>query len=151
MVAKVKIDRKFLDRIKKRFSKEIPNLLRREIVEKSIKKGISPVKGQRKFKQYSESYKKAIRKRQIKGKNKFSPVNMTVTGDMLKSFFAKADGDKVRVGFKDPLAFIHNDLGASTKKVKRRLLPTKPKEEFNRSIFRNLRRKLIEIINKETR
>lgn len=148
---KVKLDKRLVARIQKRFQKEIPDLLEKEIVDRSIKKGISPVKGQRRFQKYSNSYRRSIKDGRIKGKNKISPVNMIVTGTMLKSFFVRPFRNGVKIGFLDPLAVIHNDLGASVRKVIRRLLPTKPNEEFNRSIFINLRRTLRKIIRQETR
>lgn len=148
---KVKLDKKLTERIRKKFQQKLEGILENEIVEKSIKKGISPVKGQRKFQQYSENYKDSIRRGRVEGKRKISPVTMQQTGTMLKSFYVKPTKKGVRVGFLDPLAVIHNDLGTRFGKVIRRLLPTNPQESFNVSIFRNLRRTLQDIIKKETR
>lgn len=70
---------------------------------------------------------------------KISPVNLRLSGGLHKSLFAKTTGGlnsayRLVVGFTDKLADIHNRQGAGKSKVKRRLLPTKSGEQFNRRI-----------------
>lgn len=71
---------------------------------------------------------------------RISPVNLRLSGDLHKSLFARTIGGFIKepyvllVGFKHKLADIHNRLGAGKSKVKRRLLPTKSGESFNRRI-----------------
>lgn len=74
-----------------------------------IKKGISPVEGYGRFDQYSDSYKKAIQAKQIKGKKKISPVNLTKTGAMLKSMSFITRAGKLFFRYTDKKAIWHND------------------------------------------
>ena len=125
-----------LPQIKKEFTKHENAEKIETAIKKHINSGKSPVRGYA-FKPYSKSYKK------VKGKG--SPVDMLVTGDMLMSLFIeKTRKGSFRIGFGDKKADYHNRLGASKKKVIRRLLPTKRGERFAYPL-----QKLIErIINK---
>ena len=69
---------------------------------------------------------------------KVSPVNLKLTGEMLKSMFVRPIQRGLLIGFDNKLADIHNRLGAGKKKVIRRLLPTNDGESFNRSITNKL-------------
>lgn len=139
--------RKF-KRLIRDLKKEIPETLRDSIL-KDIGGGRSPVKGKDRFKQYSDGYKKKIKG----GKDVFSlkrirPINMTLTGEMISSFFSRLKGNTIVIGFDDPKADFHNRLGAGKSKVVRRLLPTQSGEEFNRSIQTDLRDTLNRVANK---
>ena len=108
------------------------------IVRNNIQKGVSPVKGKR-FERYSDTYLNKIKKRQTGVAFKaVSPINMTLTGKMLKSFFLKKKPEKSSsvIGFDNDLADIHNRQGSGKSKTVRRLLPTNRGEEFNRDIDR---------------
>jgi phage gpG-like protein len=138
LTTKVKINlsnvRKKLGKLKEAALPTIERTLEIEIL-KNIKSGVSPVKGQGFFVPYSKSYTDAI----IAGRyRKFGkrrrPINLTLSGDLLDSFFIKAGEKKITLGFTNELAEIHNTLGASKKKVIRRLLPTESGEKFNDSI-----------------
>lgn len=80
---------------------------------------------------------------------KISPVNMKLSGELIKSFFVKVKKNRITLGFRNKLADIHNRLGPGGKKsAVRRLLPTRPNERFNRNITLELRRTLVDIIKK---
>lgn len=116
--------------------------------------GVSPVEGQR-WQKYSDSYKDVIRGKKtfrktktgktlvfnapdeqfLKNKKKISPVNLKLTGGLWSSLFVNTFSTKIVIGFKSFLAEIHNNLGASKKKVIRRLLPTESGEKLNEGIM----------------
>ena len=85
-------------------------------------------------------------------KNK-SPVNLNATGEMMGSMYTKKDKSNLAiwVGFKDKKAKYHDILGASKKKVIRRLLPTRQGEKFKPNIDRALKQyckqSLYEVLN----
>jgi hypothetical protein len=85
----------------------------------------------------------------LKGK-KLSPVNMTVTGAMLKSLTAKISGKFIQLKFSDKLAYIHDTLGAGKSKVKRRLLPHSG-EKFTKRINDKLKQSLKDSIAKQAK
>jgi hypothetical protein len=68
----------------------------------NIAAGISPVRWEGRFEGYSESYKAAIRrgKKDLKGKT-VRPVNLSVTGDLMREYTHEGDENTVRVGFVD--------------------------------------------------
>jgi len=106
---------------------------------RSILRGVSPVKGKGKFKRYSKSYINQIRTAALGIPKNTSPVNLKLSGQLLKSFFIKGKikrkkGAELEIGFKDELADIHNRRGAGKSKVVRRMLPTKAGEQFTRRI-----------------
>lgn len=146
--------------------KEYAKTARRPLVSairKDILRGVSPVRGER-FPKYSKSYKEQIRGKAYYFTNKngkvvrvvnpkltalevalkgISPVNLKVTGQMLKSLTSKLRGSffglvgpKLIIMFKDEVAQYHNELGAGPPKVLRRLLPTDEGEKFNLRITR---------------
>ena len=90
-----------------------------------ISQGRSPVFGKQ-FKQYSTEYAK------IKGGRK--PVDMNLSGDMLKSLEVKPKGNSFIVRFKSKIAKFHNETG----RVIRRLLPSKNGERFKKSIEKEI-------------
>ena len=105
----------------------------RDGVRDSIKRGVSPVKGFGRFQQYSESYKAHIKKKKPNGK-RIRPINLTLTGALMRSLFVKVLKNSVVIGFDNKLANIHNKEGAGKSKVIRRMLPTNKGEKFSRSI-----------------
>ena len=101
------------------------------IVEEMVQ-GRSPVKG-KKWKKYSASYAKKKRGNE----SDTTPVDMTVTGDLIKSLkLIKQRNGEFIVKFKGQavLARYHDFSGAGKSKVIRRLLPRESGEEFKRSI-----------------
>lgn len=134
----LKLFRKQLDELERTIGEVIEQDLKKEVID-SIERGVSPVKGQGRFDQYSESYKGIIR-RDLSGFGKKNrPVNLKVSGVLLDSVFTEVKNNKVTIGFKDELFDIHNRQGAGKSKVVRRMLPTQTGEEFTRSITLRLR------------
>ncbi len=162
-------------------------------VIREISEGRSPVKGKRRFKRYSESYRSVINgekafftnsngkvvviesvddietfrpsqsaRRQNERNQEFiedfteqyegkslSPVNLKVTGTLLRSIFSRAVGsNKLVIGFDNFLADIHNRQGAGKSKVVRRMLPTNKGETFSDSIFEAILARLNKIANR---
>lgn len=132
--------RKKIDKAKSQVGAAIEKELRKEVL-KDIKAGRSPVKGQGRFKRYSDSYRKLI-KRSLGGIKKPSPVNLELTGELLDSVFTQVKNNKVTIGFKDKKFEYHNE-GKGNLPV-RRILPTKGGEEFNRSITLRIRELVLE-------
>lgn len=127
--------------------KDMPNKIE-DIVLERISKGISPVLGQGRFKPYSDSYKKQIRKGRYRGKS-IRPVNLYLTGEMIKTFFVNPKGNGFRIGFTSDLADVHNRLGPRGKReFIRRLLPTIPGEQFTKSIIKDIINELKGILRK---
>lgn len=106
----------------------------KDLVSASITNGISPVEGQGRFIKYSDSYQSAIKKNRYKEFNKkLRPVNLTLSGKMMKSLYVKKTEEGFIIGFRDELAFIHTVLGAGKVKAIRKLLPQEG-EYFSRTI-----------------
>ena len=109
--------------------------LEKQII-KEIEGGRSPVKAKGRFQRYSDSYRQQIRKNRFSNKRP-SPVNLRLTGKLMKSLFIKAVGtNKIRIGFDNFLADIHNRQGAGKSKTVRRMLPTEIGETFTDNIFK---------------
>jgi len=145
-MAKVNVDfgdaKEDIKKFKLKAKGRVAKSLEKEIV-KSIERGVSPVKGKIRFPNYSRSYQKEIRAGRVDGK-RARPVNLKVTGELLKSIFFKITKKGVLIGFDNFLADIHNRRGAGKSKVVRRMLPTNQGEEFSRSITLRMR----EVLNK---
>lgn len=147
--------------------KAIKQVLDEEIV-KTIEQGRSPVKGVGRYERYSDSYRDAIqgkatfftkdgslrvpRKGRNKKTNRFienrtaklypnkkrSPVNLKVTGKLLKSYFSKfIRGGTLEIGFRDPKAAFHDRPAANSPIPARPMLPRDGKV-FNVNIQRKL-------------
>lgn len=162
--------RRRITKAQKKALKDVKRVLDKEIV-KTIESGSSPVKGKGRFKKYSDSYKDQIRgkaeffkdkqgrTRRIEvdqkdrevvsflkakfGNKKISPVNLKLSGKLLKSYFSKLRGFKNQliIGFDNELADIHNNKGAGKSKVVRRMLPNDG-ERFNARINRKIKNAL---------
>jgi len=111
---KFKFGQMFKD-IKEDFSKAENRRAFKTLLQETIYSGISPVAGKR-FKNYTKEYG------ELKGKK--SPVDMTVTGDMLDSINieSKNEGKTLLIKFTDEKAKYHDKLGAGKSKIIRRLL-----------------------------
>jgi len=120
-------------------------------VKAQIKRGISPVEGSLKFERYSESYREAIQKKRGEAKKKQgkkSPVDMTLSGDMLKALEVVRRSGKVFMEFTGKetaeRAYFHNNSGAGKSRKIRRLLPDANGERFNTV----LQRKFVAIVKR---
>lgn len=118
----------------------------RKIISKT---GTSPVEGLGRFQKYSDSYLTAIKRDGLNVGKKKSPVNMTLTGEMVYSLEAvdKKSG-AVDIRFDDKKAVFHNDKGAGKAKTIRRLLPTQSGERFTTRIQREVVKAFKEIVKK---
>jgi hypothetical protein len=136
------------------------------VVRNVILAGISPVKGAgSRFQKYSKGYLNKIsgkvefttkegekvrfnaRSKNIPSDKKKSPVNLKLSGEMLKSLrFNKKNGEMY---FKDEKAYWHND-GEGSLPV-RRLIPDKDGEEFSRLIQNKIADDLSSVLGKSLR
>ena len=149
---KVKLDvMGVIDRTREHFGEEVKNKFAGELIN-SISKGVNPVNDRTvKYQQYSEGYKKQIKKKKIDGKSKISPVTLHQTGALHKSLVMIDTEKGVRVYFTDEKAIFHNELGAGRSKVIRRLLPTGEGERFNSSLFNRIIKYLKDSLSKATK
>jgi len=124
----------------------------KEDIVNTIKRGNSPVKGERRFVDYSDSYKAAIRGevrfftdkqgkvRPILGGavglgygKKLRPINLTLSGKMLNSVKGRVTDRGISLWFTSPIAKYHNIEGAGKSKTIRRMLP-KSNEDLKESV-----------------
>ena len=73
-------------------SPEFERVMQKAIIDDHILKGKSPIQGQGKFKKYSDSYKRDIRRRLKAFGKRVRPVNLKLSGQMLSTFFVKFRG-----------------------------------------------------------
>ena len=152
-----KINKKQLDKyIKKSFNKilklsrkELPPVLKEEIIDNHILKGKSPVDGEGRFDKYSPSYTRQIRKKKFKKyKKRTRPINLKLSGDLIESFYIKPNWqNKFRIGFTDPKAVYHDKDGAGKGKKIRRMLP-RDGEQFTSRIRRKVKNVFKNIIKR---
>jgi hypothetical protein len=129
--------------------KEASKLMEQDIVASS-ERGASPVEGEKRFVEYSPSYKKAIKKGRY-GSKKIRPVNLHLSGDMLKSIKSKKTSDGFSISFTKTvkgknLAEIHSFEGAGKSKTIRKILPSE-NEEYKKSIKKRAKEHLKKITN----
>ena len=127
----------------KRISRALPSL-----IKKSILSGISPVGGQGRFEKYSPSYLKAIKSGYVGHGKTPRPVNLKVTGDLLKAINGRVKKDRLEIYLKHELAIIHNSKGAGKSKVLRRILPTEKGEKFSTALMSYLKKEVIKAAKK---
>ena len=127
----------------------ITDRFKQELLD-SMNRGVSPVEGQGRWQDYSDSYKNQIggRFKSSSGRivkkefgSKFAkfgktvrPVNLKLSGGLQRSLRVLNTVKGFRVEFNSPLADIHDRLGAGRKRVKRRLLP-RGNERFSRALM----------------
>ena len=157
-MAKTKVDAKqlFKDtfsairRANKRNQITVSGLIQREVIS-SIRKGKSPVRGEGRYKRYSDSYIKRIMSKKFKEQfgKRVSPVNLRLTGAMLKSIFRNFPKNKIVIGFKSEIAFFHQ-TGAGNLPV-RKLLPDASDRGFNVIITRKVTALIEKNLDRELR
>ena len=141
-MAKVKVDlrqaRKDIEKFKRVAKAKLSVQMHKEITE-SISRGVSPVKGEGRFVKYSIAYLRQIAAGRYRHNGKKRrPVNLKLTGELLRSLFVRVTKRGLSISFDNKLADIHNRLGAGKSKVIRRMLPTNSGEQFNRRITKRL-------------
>lgn len=144
----MKVQIKGLKKLNKKMTKMLPDARTRwakdmkanivdSIVEKIVS-GISPVKGQNRYKKYSEGYSKK--------KGRSAPVDLVDSGDMLNNMRARQTNSKnIIIEFPDKeqnaKASYHND--GEGKLPQRKILPT------GRNTFKaDIMSKIIDALNK---
>jgi hypothetical protein len=116
--------------------------LKTEIVA-TIQKGLSPVQGRGRYTGYSESYKSQMGRGRYKTKRR-RPVNLTLTGKMLRSIKSRQTNKGETIWFSDEKAAYHQ-LGTKYIPI-RRLLP-EANEELSRVIMVLLEKRLEKFVN----
>ena len=141
------------DNMQKKAIKDLKDIVI-EVIRENISKGVSPVRGQKRFVAYSDSYKMQIKKKRKPFntiRKRIGRVNMTVTGEMLQSLKSLPLSKKLKIFFSDKKAIYHNELGAGKSKVIRRLLPTSKGEVFNKSITNRIIERVKKLLDDETK
>ena len=132
------------------FRKEVAQAFGEEI-NRTIESGTSPVKGEGRFKDYSDSYKSRIQGKKMQNLGKrLRPVNLKVTGELLDSQRVTIGPNGVNVRYTDEKFIYHNETGAGKSRVLRRMLPTRAGEEFSRALTKWLRDTAQKIVRKYT-
>lgn len=116
---------------KSNWQKDAPPKIIKNIKD-TIARGNSPVKGNGRFVEYSTSYKSAITKGRH-GSKKLRPVNLTLTGKMMKTLINRNTQGGFVIFFTSKLAKIHSKDGAGKSKTIRKIMP-QDKEVFKKSI-----------------
>jgi hypothetical protein len=149
---KIKVDTSELKAKYDKFKKEALKDIKQNIggyITDNIAAGLSPVEGFKEFKAYSKPYTKAILKTRGFGLLKnTSPVNLTLTGKLIKSLKVVLGTDRVNIRFDNEKFVYHNNDGAGKSKVKRRMLPTEQGEKFNKQITISIKESLSRLIQK---
>lgn len=119
----------------------------------SLERGISPIRGERRLANYSASYSKAIKMGWLEHAKKVRPVNLILSGQMLRALEYKAQYGLLEVGIWDSemaeLAGYHQD--GTDNMPARRFIPTQKSEQLAVTIDRALINKLKDIINRSIR
>lgn len=120
-------------------------------IKNTISIGNSPVEGNGRFVKYSEGYKKAIkdgRYRRISPGKTITPVNLYLSGKMIKSLKSAKTQSGFSIYFDHYLAEIHNEKGAGKSKVIRRIMPLGD-EVYKKSITQSSDQLLERLLLKE--
>lgn len=119
-------------------------------MRKSLQRGISPVRGSRRLETYSKSYTEAIKKGYLEKSKRVRPVNLILSGEMLRALEYKAERNLLEVGIWDSemaeRASFHQD--GTPNMPQRRFIPTERDEYLTVTIDRALINKLKDIINR---
>ena len=143
MAVKITVDMGGMEKMVKaigtpKVSKKAAGILIKNMKE-FIRKGVSPVKGFRRFPAYLDPAKYPKERKPVR------PVNMKLNGDMLKALRFKVVGNSFTVGWyggsgsKGLQKKKANNHNTGDTVPERRLLPTKKDEQYNVSITRALR------------
>jgi len=146
--------------------KQAADIMKKDVVE-TIERGNSPVAGQRRFVDYTDNYKAAIQGEKawrstpdgkpfqvnpmsedyemFSGK-KLRPVNLKLSGRMLKSIAAKITSRGFTVYFTSKLAKIHSTEGPRGKTASIRKVSPFNNERWKPSVVRNAK----EFLERET-
>ncbi len=133
---------KDLPAIREKFNQDLKQTLPEELI-RTIKSGTSPVRGEGRFEDYSDSYKDTITRDEgvVKGSDggfwtgkRLRPVNLFVSGRALGSLVVAAAGDLVKVSFSSKILKYHNDgMGHNPRRA---VLPDWPGSKFSTTVTR---------------
>ena len=124
---------KQIRKIQKDFIKLAPNVYKKAILGE-FAKGRSPVHKGRWDVPYSDSYTDAINAGRVKRGKQASPVNLKVEGDLWDSLEVTPMTNGMEISFDSEIADFHNRRGAGASGAIRRMLPTKSREVFNKTV-----------------
>lgn len=132
--------KKIIPDARSNFAREMKRTIVDIIVEKIVS-GVSPVKGQNRYKKYSDSY--------AKEKGRKQPVDLVKSGKMLENMRARqTTKGSIIIEFPDTkqreIASYHNE--GTSKMPQRKILPT-GRETFKRDILN----KIVKIVEKAIR
>jgi hypothetical protein len=139
--------------------KQAADIMKKDIVD-TIERGNSPVKGNKRFKEYSDTYTQQIfgqkTWRTINGKKvalpptgadlkkfqgkRIRPVNMKLSGRMLKSIAARFSMRGFTIYFTSKLAKIHSTEGAAGKRAAIRKVQPYGSEKWKPSVITGAKR-----------
>lgn len=105
-------------------------------IRETILRGNSPVKGQRRFVDYTERYKTRILKGYYPNK-KLRPINLKLSGRMLNSLASREKADGWTVYFTNKLARIHSLEGPRGRRDKIRKVAPFGTEKWKTSVLKN--------------
>lgn len=114
-------------------------------LDTQIQAGLSPVAGEGRFQDYSETYKERITEDdgvimgtdgQLNTGKRLRPVNLTVSGAMLASKVVTVQDNRVNLAFASEFAGYHN--AGSNRLPRRAILPSNSGEKFSSTITRFL-------------
>lgn len=116
------------------WQQEAPQKIIRNIKD-TIQRGNSPVTGFGRYVAYSPTYKSAILAgRYSQYSKKLRPVNLTLTGKMMRSLIHRRTQKGFTIYFTSKLARIHSQLGAGKSKTIRKVMPS-GSERFKESVI----------------
>jgi hypothetical protein len=147
------------EKIAKEWSRTTAPLMQK-MIEDSVRKGISPVKGFGRFKGYSEGYKDNMKYSEAvkKYNKKQRPVNLRLSGDMMRGFHWILRKTGFRFQFTDKQndkAKWNSEEGVGAENLRRPILPKRGSSEIFKSSILNLMnrkmRKAIREIEKKAR
>lgn len=134
-----KVFKKIEKDIKKSFLKDIKSMF-----VSFIKKGISPVSGRGRFQDYSQSYKEQIRNNRYRSFGKrLRPINLTLSGKMLRSLKVRPTSKGITLFFSDKKADYHNKGMGNL--PRRALMPFK-NEKLSRVILSKIEKDVAKVV-----
>lgn len=133
--------------VQRQWSAESKPIIKKMIINR-ISKGLSPVAGAGRYVKYSQSYKKQIKAGQFARYGKrIRPINLRVTGKMLKSIRTVDSKYGFEIYFGSKLAIYHDEEGAGRSKTIRRILPDGG-ERFTRDIDSTIKHILLKTLRR---
>ena len=120
----------------------------------SLKRGVSPVQRQGRFKKYSPVYVQMMKDKQLDYSKKPRPVNLKLSGELHDSFMVTKTDEGIKLEFtktvgkkKWNLAMIHSVQGVGKAKTKRVIMPRPDMDDrLARAIIKDSEKKLKDLV-----